>query len=46
MQITVFALKICHLCAANNSSFKASRTRMKKTDKGDEYLDFLGETLE
>ena len=44
--ITVFALKFVTLCAAKQLSFKAIRARKKRTDAGDNYLDFWGKTLE
>ena len=43
---TVFALKIRHPLCSKNSSFKAIRAEQKRIDKGEEYLEFSGETLE
>ena len=43
---TAFTLNIRHTLCSKISSFDAITAGMKKTDEGDEYLDFLGKTLE
>ena len=43
---TVSALEFVTPSAANISSFEAIRVGMEKTVEGDEYLEFLDETLE